>query len=133
LLPGRSVADAYPSPYAVTPTVDQRPPAHHAVAAISIGSVVGAAVCIVRSSTKAEAECESVGAKPQPHPPPPQPPPCHPPPCQPPPCQPPHLASAAVGSARVAPPIVATAVAVIAILLSAVRIVSSNFLQKIIA
>ena len=35
---GRSVADAYPSPYAVTPTVDHRPPAHHAVAAISIGS-----------------------------------------------------------------------------------------------
>jgi hypothetical protein len=50
LLPGRSVADAYPSPYAVTPTVNHRPPAHHAVAAISIGSVVGAAVCIVRSS-----------------------------------------------------------------------------------
>lgn len=38
-----------------------------------------------------------------------------------------------MGSARVAPAIVATAVAVIAILLSAVRIVSSNFLQKIIA
>src|SRR5262249_27345993 len=59
LLSECSVADAYPSPYAVTPTIDHRPPAPHAVAAISIGSVVGAAVCIVRSSTKAEPERES--------------------------------------------------------------------------
>src|SRR5262245_20854701 len=53
----RSVADAYPSPYAVTPTVDHRSPAHHAVAAIGVGPVVGAAVA--RSSAKAEPERES--------------------------------------------------------------------------
>src|SRR5262249_46417454 len=52
-LPRRSVADAYPSPDAVAPTVDHRSPAHHTVA-ISVRAV--AAVSIVSSSPKAEPE-----------------------------------------------------------------------------
>jgi hypothetical protein len=52
-----SVADAYPSPHAVTPTVDHCPPAHHAVA-IRVSAVIWAAVCVERSGAQAESKCE---------------------------------------------------------------------------
>src|SRR5262245_18758600 len=48
LLPRRSVADAFPSPNAVAPTVDHDPPAHHAVAK-GVGAAVGAAVYSIDS------------------------------------------------------------------------------------
>ena len=54
----RSVTDAYPPPYTVTPTVDLGPPAHHAVAAIGIRTVVRAAVRVIWSGAQAESERE---------------------------------------------------------------------------
>jgi len=54
----RSITDAYPSPYAVTPTIDHGPPAHHAVAAIGVRTVVRAAVRVIWSGAEAESERE---------------------------------------------------------------------------